>query len=161
MESHLAELISVTLDGGEYAEFIRSCGFAHPYDDAYYSGKTDRRLDCLLISDKYAIDSDALKDWLSDMEFVDGTADITREAGIYMEWEMNLFYASYYMYPGTEVISVGHDSEGNAYAVISGSYAAISEEQFEAFYSICGEGTPFDRDAGVGDLIDQIRAELN
>lgn len=161
LEEHLDELVSIALDGGEYVDFIRSCGFAHPYDDGYYSGRTDKRLDSMLMSEKYAVNTDKLTDWMNGIEFVAGTVDIDREAGVYMEWEMNLFYASYYMYPGTEIVAVGHGTDGKAYAVISGYYAEISEEQFYAFYTLCGEGTLYNRDAGVIELLEQIRAEQN
>lgn len=160
LETHLDEIVSIALGGKGYVEFIRSCGFAHPYDDAYYSGRTDKRFDCMLISEKCAVDTDALRNWLEDVTFAPGTVEIDREAGIYMEWELNLFYASYYMYPGTEIIAVGHSTDGKAYAVISGSFAEIREDQLAAFEAICGDGEPYNRDAGLSDLFEQIRNEM-
>lgn len=160
LEQHLAKLISVALDGGTYLDFIRSCGFIHPYSDAYYSGRTDKRFDSILLSEKYAVDGSALESWLADLTFAEGTVDIVREAGIYMEWEINLFYASYYMYPGTEIIVAGHGTDGKAYVAISGFYAEITEEQLVSFYEICGSGTPYNRDAGVIELLNQIREEI-
>ncbi len=160
LEKQLAALVSIATDGGDYADFIRSCGFAHPYSDAYYSGRTDKRFDSMLFCDKVKVDADALRAWMDGVEFAEGTVDMSREAGIYMEWELGLFYVSYYMYPGTEVIAVGHGEDGAAYAVISGYYAEISEEQFEAFYTLCGEGTPYDRSAGVEELLHQLQDKM-
>ncbi len=160
LELHLSELISIALDGGTYIDFIRSCGFIHPYSDAYYSGRTDKRFDSILLSEKYAVDGSALESWLKNITFAEGTVDIVREAGIFMEWEVNLFYASYGMYPGTEIIVAGHGTDGNAYAAISGFYAEITEEQLVSFYEICGSGTPYNREAGVTELLDQIRKEI-
>ena len=160
LELHLSKLISIALDGGSYIDFIRSCGFIHPYSDAYYSGRTDKRFDSILLSEKYAVDGSALEAWLKNITFTEGTVDIVREAGIYMEWEINLFYASYGMYPGTEIIVAGHDTDGNAFAAISGFYAEITEEQLVSFYEICGSGIPYNREAGVIELLDKIREEI-
>ncbi len=159
LEEHLAELVSIALNGKDYGEFIRSCGFVHPYGDAYYSGRTDKRFDSMLLCDKTKVNTDALRVWMDDVEFVEGAVDITREAGIYAEWELGLFYVSYYMYPGTEIIAVGYGADGKTYAVISGYYAEISKEQFDSFDTLCGEGEPFDHSAGVEELLNQLRDE--
>ena len=80
---------------------------------------------------------------MSELTFEAGEVEIIQKATLSTEWDLGLVPFSYYKYCGNDIVSVGRDTEGKAYAVISGYYSLISKEQFDEFITLINESPKF------------------
>ena len=143
--------------GLSYPEYVRSCAYLdHFISPDFFSLRTAEDGCIPQMSVKHAYDKEKLKAFLSELTFEAGEVTIIQKATLSTEWDLGLVPFSYYKYCGNDIVSVGRDSEGKAYAVISGYYAPLSEEQYEDFVGLINESPLFQREKVYDEILNEV-----
>lgn len=143
--------------GSSYPEYVRSCAYLDHFISPDFFSLRAAEDGCIpQMSVKHAYDKEKLKAFLSELTFEAGEVAIIQKATLSTEWDLGLVPFSYYKYCGNDIVSVGRDSEGTAYAVISGYYAPLSEEQYEEFVGVINGAPLFQREKVYDEILNEV-----
>lgn len=143
--------------GISYPEYVRSCAYLDHFISPDFFSLRAAEDGCIpQMSVKHAYDKEKLKAFLSELTFEAGEVTIIQKATLSTEWDLGLVPFSYYKYCGNDIVSVGRDSEGKAYAVISGYYAPLSEEQYDEFVGRIDGAPLFQRCKVYDEILNEV-----
>lgn len=143
--------------GLSYPEYVRSCAYLDHFISPDFFSLRAAEDGCVpQMSVKHAYDKEKLKAFLNELTFEAGEVTIIQKATLSTEWDLGLVPFSYYKYCGNDIVSVGRDSEGKAYAVISGYYAPLSEKQYEEFVGLINGAPLFQRCKVYDEILNEV-----